>query len=71
MTFKKGKVIFINVKGSPSLKHIRTKIVHELVYYRFPYMEHGPAFHKPVEKIVRGKKFGPYKPKQNQKQRRR
>ena len=71
MTFKKGKVIFINVKGSPILKHIRTTIVHELVHYCFPYMEHGPAFHKPVEKIVRGKKFGPYKPKQNQKQRRR
>jgi hypothetical protein len=51
--FKKGKVIFINVKGSPSLKHIRTTIVQELVYYRFQYMEHGPAFHKPVEKIVR------------------
>jgi hypothetical protein len=61
IAYLKHKIIFINVRRSPSYSKLKTTIVHELVHLRFPYMNHGSRFRMKVKLVLNGTQFKPYK----------
>jgi hypothetical protein len=55
--FNEAKTILINVKKHTSFQEIRHTAVHELVHYRFRYLNHGKDFEHRIELILQGKKY--------------
>jgi hypothetical protein len=52
------RLIFLNLHTrNRDLRELRKCLVHELVHYRFPSLNHGREFHERIDKVLRGKSY--------------
>jgi hypothetical protein len=51
------RIIFVNIRGSRTLRELQKTLVHELVHYRFHYLSHGTRFEERIKLILRGKEY--------------
>lgn len=52
------RLIFVNIRGrNQTIRELRQTLVHELVHYRFNYMNHGKEYEKRIKFILAGKEY--------------
>lgn len=61
VSYLQHNLVFVNIKKIPDDKTLENTIVHELIHFRFPYLNHGKRFNKLVRQGLAGKIFKPYR----------
>ncbi len=64
VAYPNADAVFLNIRVMKGRKIVKGVIAHELVHVRFPYLSHGEEFERKIKQILQGRKFPPYKGKE-------